>query len=88
MKILVDLFFMFGSASVKPSCRVIDKKSGELLASVTRDSWEEAEKAAIREAEKHIATGGPPAARTIEIEVPDEIIELTEDMQIGSRHGA
>ena len=79
MKKFVDLYFNFGSKSVKPTCRVIDNRSGELLASATRDSWEEAERAAKKEAEKHFTYGPIPAPKTVEIEVQDpEPIELTE----------
>lgn len=87
MKKLINLFFSYGSVSIKPTCRVVDKESGKTLAFATRESWEEAEKAAIREAEKHLAAGRPPPVKTVEIEVPDPEIELTEDMPIGSRHG-
>ena len=81
MKRIVDLYFQFGATSHKPSCQVVDVGSGEVLAFVTRDNWEEAEKAAIRETQKRLVVDRPPPHRTVEIEVPDpDPVELTEDM--------
>ena len=80
-----DLYFSYGSASYKPSCRAVDRKTGETLASVTRDNWAEAEKAAINDAKKHYAYGPVPESKVIEIEVEDswpqnviKPVELTE----------
>lgn len=85
MKKRIDLYFIYGSASYKPSCRVVDHESGEIIAYCTRDNWAETEKAATRDAEKHYAYGPIPKAKTIEIEVEDswpdnaiKPVELTE----------
>lgn len=79
----IDLYFLYGSASYKPSCRAVDHDSGEILAYCVRDNWAEAEKAAIRDAEKHYAYGPIPKAKTVEVEVedpwPDNVIELKEE---------
>ena len=86
MKKEIDLYFLYGSASHKPSCRAIDRKTGETLASVTRDNWAEAEKAAINDAKKHFTCGPVPQSKIVEIEVedswPDNVIELKETMVV------
>lgn len=82
MKKLVELYFSYGSASYKPSCRVIDKETGEVLASVTRDNWAEAEKAALKDTEKHFTYGPIPQSKIVDLEVedpwPDNVVNLTE----------
>ena len=86
MKKQIDLYFLYGSASYKPSCRASDRESGEILAYCTRDNWTEAEKAAINDAKKHYANKPVPKPKTIEIEVedswPDNVIELKETMVV------
>ena len=86
MKKKIDLYFTYGSASLKPSCRAIIYENGAVIAYVTRDSWAEAEKAAIRDAEKHFTYGPIPQAKTVEIEVedswPDNVIELKEETAV------
>ena len=85
MKRLVDLYFILGSVSHKPSCQIVDPASGETLAYTTREGWEEAERSAIKEAEKHVRAGPVPANKTVEIEVPDpEPVELTEVVDAAS----
>lgn len=82
MKKQIDLYFLYGSASYKPSCRAVDHESGEIVAFCTRDNWPEAEKAALRDAEKHYTYGPPPPSKTVDIEIedsfPDNVIDLTE----------
>ena len=93
MKKLIDLYFLYGAVTHKPSCEATDPESGNILAYVTRDNWMEAKAAAIRESVKHIAAGPPPSAEMVEIEIPDpqypqhpqhpqhpQIIELAEQM--------
>ncbi len=77
MKKPIDLYFAYGSASYKPSCQAIDLETGETLAFVTRDSWEQAEKAALQDARKHLAYGPVPQSKIVEIEVEDSFPENT-----------
>lgn len=87
MKKSIELYFSYGSASCKPSCRAIDRESGEVLASVTRDNWAEAEKAALKDTEKHFTYGPIPKSKIIELEVedswPDNVVNLTEAVEKG-----
>ncbi len=71
MKKHISLSFVYGSASCKPSCQATDPETGFPLAFVTRDSWEEAEKGAIKDARKHFAYGPVPRSKIVEIEVED-----------------
>ena len=81
MKKQLTLWFEYSLKNGKPSCWAIDDESGEEIVYCIRDSWEEAEKAVIRGAEKYFTRDHPPLSKTLEIEVPDpEPIELTEGM--------
>ena len=82
MKKQIDLYFLYGSASYKPSCRAVDHLTGEIVAFCTRDSWVEVEKATLRDTEKHYTYGPPPPSKIVEIEIedsfPDNVIDLTD----------
>ena len=82
----INLHFLYGSASCKPSCRALDCETGEIVAYCTRDNWAEAEKAAINDAKKHYANKPIPKPKTTQIEVedswPDNVIELKETVVV------
>lgn len=79
MKKQVKVYYSFGELSHKPACQIEDPDTKEVFAFCIRDSWIDAETAAILEAERYLKAGLPPCAKTIEIEAPDpEPIELME----------
>ena len=79
MKKQIELFYEYGSQNKKPSCLAVDQETKEEIAYCTRDSWEEAEKAAIGEVKKHFTYGPPPDPKVIEIEIAaPEPVELSD----------